>query len=264
MYGVTQLKDHRERLSSKISKRLTLLLPAPLPCNPHPIGSRHGAEKVQTALDNGSNLNPEGAPLVGHSVAMYVAGDLCNALMFLVGYIIHRAGHPIQGIDRKPWPAVETLEVHVYPTVGIDVKAAVDQFPTVKAKCHEPQKDLPLSPFTVMPPTGNHVLVAVLQVVDDETVVIAFEGRTYGYRARLDAAGIPLVPDSNLRVLAVGKRDVTEPENRAFIENVFEASVFRKLAVCLRLTGEKPATDTAAAEMINALSKKSYVYVNAF
>ena len=91
---------------------------------------------MQTALDNGSNLNPEGAPLVGHSVAMYVAGDLCNALMFLVGYITHRAGHPIQGIDRKPWPSVETLDVHVYPAVGIDVKAAVDQFPTVKAKCH--------------------------------------------------------------------------------------------------------------------------------
>ena len=115
---------------------------------------------------------------------------------------------------------------------------AVGAFPTVQKKYNEPAQKLDVGIFSVPPPSGTHVLVATLQVIDDDTVIIAFEGRTYQYRARLYLAGIPLVTDTNTRLLPEGKGDISDPTNRDYIVKVFEEHVFRKLAVCLRVTGE--------------------------
>ena len=83
-------------------------------------------------------------------------------------------------------------------------------------------------------------------------------------RSMSAGAGIPLVTDTNTRLLPEGKGDISDPANRCYIVKVFGEHVFKKLAVCLRLTGERTGEETPGAALLKTPSEKQHVHLNAF
>ena len=120
--------------------------------------------------------NEEYAPFVNWRIAVYSVNNLAFALRLLDGYIRHRVLHPLRNVDRRPYPALGDIAVHVYPHMNIDVVQIVEQFTMPNKTCHEPERVLPLNILTVYPPTGARMLRADIEVDGPENFIISFTG----------------------------------------------------------------------------------------
>ena len=210
---------------------------------------------------NAYSQNPEKIPYAPYSMVMYCI-SLQSGLGLLFDYFAHRATHPLEGVDKSPWPPVDSLVVRVFPFTGINVSDIVKDFNQVKKECKPESSVLPRSIFSVPPPAGTHLCVATLEAANDEKTGIAWEGRTYAYRQRFDLAGV--TRNDNMRILAVGNRDMSIEANRDKGISIFEEEVKRQAATSLRITGVAPKGDSPVAALLDTLKGKPYIFVNQF
>jgi hypothetical protein len=208
--------------------------------------------------------NPDGAPFEPWAPVVYVAGDMektNNTLNLLKDYVVYRATHPLPGVDRSPWPRVEALHMHVHPHINIDVADTVNAFERVQKTCHAPAGRLPLSVFGVSPPSGHRVLLADVEVVDDDHVIVAWSGRTYSFRTRFDMLEIPL--QDGMRILNEDQRNVGSARTVELIERVFGDGVLRDAVVNVRIDGE-PREGTVVHAFVQTLLAKPNLFFDSF
>ena len=96
------------------------------------------------------------------SVAISSGGalpQLENTVKLIIGFIRHRVTHPRLHVDRTPWPAVSTLQVHIHPHTGIDFGTAFDHLAAEGVELHPQSADLPLSIFDCNPPGSMRPLL---------------------------------------------------------------------------------------------------------
>jgi len=209
-------------------------------------------------------VNPQQQPWVNYRCVFYIAGDaarLQQILALLHDFFVHRATHPRQ-CDRSPWPPVDTLTVDVHPHTGVVIAPLDADFQRIAATLHAQSADLPCSVFSVAPPTGVLRLEVEIEVVDDATVVVGFDGRTWGYRERLNMAGVPRVED-NLRVVPDEHRNVSVEASSDFILSLFRGRVFRELVCTLTWTGVDVNPQTPVAELQTLLRAMPFVFEEA-
>ena len=221
---------------------------------------------VVTKPDQG---NPEGAPLEAWRLTGYVAGtaaDAANFVSLLKGYTEHRAVNPVVGTDRRPWPSVGELRMEVHLHTGIDAVAfsALSSSPGMKVAVEGPKTELPLNPFGVAPPTGQHVLVAEVAVQDENNVIVAWEGRTYQFKQRLAAMGIEYHDD--VRITGLDQRDMRTDGNIELVCGIF-TNVFHNMTCNVRLDASVVASlpeGSAAAALVKKLKELPALVFNAF
>ena len=102
-----------------------------------------------------------------------------------------------------------------------------------------------------------------VEIIDEDTAIFAWDGRTYGFRSRFEQAGIPRV-DANLRVLPEGMRGFTVDANRQRILDIFGNLVLRDLVCCVRLTSAALTDDGAVAALLAELREKPQMFFDAF
>ena len=207
------------------------------------------------------NSNPQQMPFKNYRPAFYNVGTLddVKALLVLVdGYFRHRATHALAGVDRRNWPALETIDIQVHAATGIDVADAVEAFTMPMKSCHTSDKIFPSNPFETFPPTGHRVLLATMTIEDEATVSVSFQGRTWALQSRFEAAGIPIT-DSNehgerARVVIDDEESqsisVASDEARDSLVDLFGPGVLRHHACALRVEGVP--VDSTPAYMVLA------------
>ena len=221
---------------------------------------------TQRQVEPGQSANPQNMPWQNYRSVLYVAGDearLNDVLELLHRFFVHRVTHR-RACDRSPWPPMQTLRVHVRPHLGVTVGALEAVYTRIPATLHDPAADLPMHVFSVAPPTGFNALKVEVEVVDGDSVVLAWEGRTYVYRQRFQVAGIPLVPEFNVRVLPQERRDVSDPANLDFVQDVFGNAVLRNAVSCITWTGEDIEDDSPVARLRTALMARRNLFLDAF
>ena len=73
-----------------------------------------------------------------------------------------------------------------------------------------PAKQLSVSPFECKPVRDNRFVILHVNVKSQVELLIAFDGRTYKYRSKFDAAGVPRADDpdcANLRLFPEEKQE---------------------------------------------------------
>jgi hypothetical protein len=236
---------------------------------PGDLGGLRAAEHVAVVVTNtearnlnaGQEPNPQNQPWENYRCVFYIAGNearLHEILSLLHGYFVHRATHRRQ-CDRSPWPPLDSLAVSVHPHTGVVIAPLDAEFDRITATLHDQSPDLPCSVFSVAPPTGALRLEVEIEVVGDDTVVVAFDGRTWHYRERLNMAGLPRVED-NLRILPEDHKDVSVQATTDFILSLFRDTVFRELVCSLEWTGEAVAPGTAVQAFQTQIRAMPFVF----
>ena len=95
-----------------------------------------------------------------------------------------------------------------------------------------------------------------IEIVDNNTAISAWDGRTYGFRGRFEEALIPRRQD-NMRLLPKGMRNFDVVENSERIGNSFGNLVLRDSVCCVRVTGH-------VADLIKDLQTKPNLFFEAF
>ena len=108
-----------------------------------------------------------------------------------------------------------------------------------------------------------HSRLACIARVHNDTAVFAWDGRTYGFRARFDQALIPRI-EENLRVLPEDMRNFDVATNGEHVVSIFGNLVLRDLVCCVRLTGQVLPQDGPVADLIADLKTKSNLFFDAF
>ena len=207
--------------------------------------------------------NPLELPLVNWRLALYVAGDLQHLIeivKMLDDYIAWRVTHPLQGVDRSPWPALGDITVNIYPHTGIDL-SGLDRtnLKMTGTVIHPPSATLPLGVFEASPPGSatNQVMVATVELVDAGRVAIEFRGRTYQFRARFDAASIPLstAGQETVRLLTGEQGIIDSGAKTEDITNIFGNGVLRG-TVCLIRLDDFPEEEDESMPHVNDFLEK--------
>ena len=233
------------------------------PDMPQDLAELRRDEDIIFILSRKGDYNNENMPIIEWAPVFYVAGDgakLLNTLAFVSNFLEYRVTHPVAQ-DRSPWPALRTVEVNLHPHTGVVLAGAETLFQQFTCTLHDAAAVLPRSVFVVAPPGNVRAILVELEVVDDHTVIVAWDGKTYDFRARLNAAGIPRTED-NLRILQQERRDVAVEENQQFLFSVFEEAVFRSHVCHLTVTGVElaDATPGPAQTFLETLKAKPYIF----
>ena len=155
------------------------------------------------------------------------------------------------------------ITVQIHPHQGIDLTGLDTDITRLSVTVAPPALVLPSSLWDTNPPGSSRALMVEIEIVDADTALFAWDGRTYAYRARFEQVLIPRLVD-NLRVLPVHMRDFTEPVNGERIMDIFGNLVLRDLVCCVRVTGvELPAAGTVAA-LIARLKAQPTLFFKAF
>ena len=192
--------------------------------------------------------NPDGAPWQNGSVAFYVIGaDTLRDLPDLLGrFVAWRAGHPQASVDRAEWPEMSELKLVIRTHEDFEMQAPnLEEELGLSVELLASERVRDASPFCVQPPYGVQNLSCDLQVISDNDLLAAWDGKTYGYRVRFEAVGIPRAAGSeakNLRLLPQDRRDVSKPSNVDFLLEVFGGAVLRDAVVCVRLREDHVAS----------------------
>jgi topoisomerase IA-like protein len=104
-------------------------------------------------------------------------------------------------------------------------------------------------------------LIADLEVVDDNNVIVAWSGRTYSFRARFDLLDIPL--QDSMRILNEDQRNVGEARTAELIESTFGEAVLRDAVVNVRMDGE-PRLGTFVHTFVQTLLAKPNLFFDSF
>lgn len=225
-------------------------------------------QKEQIIFQIGRNdaNNKDNLPLVEFSLAIYIGGTLAqlrNSIHFVVDFIYHRCTHANPAVDKSPWPVPGDIAIHVHPRTGIDLTGLDIEVTKMALTLHPPALVLPLSLWSTNPPGGSRALMVEIEIVDETHAIVAFDGRTYVFRARFDQALIPRV-QGDLRLLPEELRDFAVVENRERILQIFGKLVLRDLVCCVRVTGVALPATGAVADMIASLKTKPNLFFEAF
>ncbi|CAK0799479.1 unnamed protein product [Prorocentrum cordatum] len=196
------------------------------------------------------------------SVVIWVAGDadaLSNALMLLDSFIMFRAQHP-RIADKKPWPAVSSLKVKLHLPSGMTLPGYAADDMSISTTMITDAGPPPLSILQAPPPFSNRIVMASVDIVDANTVVLAWDGRTYPFREKFDVAGLPRVAD-NLRVLPEDMTDMSNPTNYAFALNVFN-SVLENVVCHITIPWDTVPQDGKVLELLTEISDKTNIFTN--
>ncbi|CAK0895135.1 unnamed protein product [Prorocentrum cordatum] len=203
--------------------------------------------------------NPQRAPFENGRVAFYKTGDEEDAKaaldMIVNGYIQHRVRNPLQGIDRKQFPDPAAIAVHVHPFTGIDFLGEHGRDSDLTTTVHDPQRVLPMTLHSAAAPgsSDQKILLAVLEFATDASVAISITGRTYVFRSRFDAAGIPLnEADSAERARVINDHSAATQSDLDMLLAIFGNAVLKGHAVLVKAVN-KPAEDSAAHRFQEAL-----------
>jgi hypothetical protein len=104
-------------------------------------------------------------------------------------------------------------------------------------------------------------VVMEVEVIDENHLIAAWSGKTYEFRARLNALGVPLA--ETIRILPVERRDMSDPDNVAYLLSICEQGAFRQHVCNLRVLGPV-VTETAVGAVMQTLESKAYVVKDAF
>ena len=223
-------------------------------------------EQIILQIGRSDERNVDGLPLQEFSVMYYVGGtlqQLRNAINLLVEFFYYRCTHPLPAVDKKPWPMAADITVQIHPHQGIDLTGLDTEITRLSVTVAPPALVLPSGLWDTNPPGSSRALMVEIEIVDADTAIFAWDGRTYAYRARFEQVLIPRLVD-NLRVLPVHMRDFTEPVNGERIMDIFGNLVLRDLVCCVRVTGvELPAAGTVAA-LIARLKAQPTLFFEAF
>ena len=223
-------------------------------------------EQIIVQIGRADSFNTDGMPIKEFSLAYYIGGttsDLRNAIHLLVEFFYHRCTHSIPSVDKSPWPVAADIAVHIYPRMGVDLETLDADITRMSVTLHPPALVLPLSLWSTNPPGSSRALMVEVEIIDEDTAIFAWDGRTYGFRSRFEQVGIPRV-DANLRVLPEGMRSFTVDANRQRILDIFGNLVLRDLVCCVRLTGAALTDDGAVAALLAELREKPQMFFDAF
>ena len=110
---------------------------------------------------------------------------------------------------------------------------------------------------------SNRALLVEIEILNENSAIFAWDGRTYAFRARFEQALIPRVQD-NLRVLPEDRRDFTEKDNIDLVLAIFGNLVLRDLVCCVRVTGEDLPEEGVVADFIRLLKNNQNLFFDAF
>ena len=223
-------------------------------------------DQIIVQIGRADATNVDGLPLKEFSLIYYIGGTverLRNAIHLLVEFFYHRCTHPLPAVDKKPWPVSADIQVHIHPREGIDLGGLDTEITRMSVTLELPKLVLPLSLWDTNPPGSNRALIVEIEIVSKDTAIVAWDGRTYGYRARFDQALIPRIQD-NLRVLPENMRDLTVDATREHVLNIFGNLVLRDLVCCVRVTGQALPEDGPVTDLIATLKAKPHLFFDAF
>ena len=168
-------------------------------------------------------------------------------------------------VDKKPWPAPSDMAIHIHLCVGIDLFGFSAEIIRMRVIVEPPTWDLPLSFWDTNPSGSSRALMVEIKIVDEDTAIFAWDGRTFAYRARFEQALILRVED-NLRVLPEDMRDFTVPANCENVLGIFGSLVLRDLVCCVRVAGRflPFESDGAVAALLAILKAKPHLCFGAF
>ena len=210
--------------------------------------------------------NPENAPLQEYSVVCWIAGDiemLKNFFTMLDGFIDYRSQHRHTS-DRFPFPSQGELNVTIHPCDGVEIDDLDVQKFTIQTSVNKCQKILPQSVFSFWPPWGNRFYKSQIEVLDESTVIVGFEGKTYDIRRRFEDMDYDR-PDGNLRVLKSEYRDVSQPGNVQHILDTYGDAVLKGSVCAVEIVNEEAATaESDVAELLKQIKALPNVHLATF
>ena len=225
----------------------------------HPEGSPTNIRELQdfgirvniTRLNaGGRNIpNPDNAPIEEYSVVMWCVGNkdaLENYFILMDGYFQHRRDNPLPA-DRSPWPSKEEMRVEIHPCHGVDLAGLDQQVTAITTQVNAAKKILPKSVFSFWPAWGNRFYKSEIEVVDEDSAIVAFDGRTYDIRARFEDMDYDR-PAGNLRVLKQEYRDMRQQENVQLVLQSYGDAVLKGSVCALQIINEEAATDGSATK----------------
>ena len=130
-----------------------------------------------------------------------------------------------------------------------------------------PAKHLPVSPFQCKPVKDNRFVILHVNFKSEEELLIAFDGRTYNYRSKFEAAGVPRAEGSecaNLRLFPKDKQNMSVAGNKQHLFDVLGNSVLQGVVMVMKIQGDLPDEDTVAHEVLEELKALPNVYLDAF
>ena len=222
-------------------------------------------EQIILQLGRVDDTNVDNLPLKEFSIIYYIGGTvvhLRNALNFLIDFFLHRCTHPLL-CDRSPWPVPADLEVQVHPRLGIDLGNFGDDITGIRVRVETPKLVLPQSLWDTNPPGSNRALMVEIEILNENSAIFGWDGRTYVFRARFEQALVPRVQD-NLRVLPEDRRDFNEKDNIDLVLAIFGNLVLRDLVCCVRVTGEDLPEEGVVADFIKTLKNNQNLFFDAF
>ena len=130
-----------------------------------------------------------------------------------------------------------------------------------------PAKHLPVSPFQCKPVRDNRFVILHVNFKSEEELLIAFDGRSYNYRSKFEAACVPRAdgPDcANLRLFPEDKQNMSVAANKQLLFDVLGDSVLQGVIMVMKIQGDLPDEDTVAHEVSEELKALPNVYLDAF
>ena len=128
-------------------------------------------------------------------------------------------------------------------------------------------KNLPVSPCECKPVRENRFIILHENVKSEVELLIAFDGRTYNYRIKFDAACVPRAegPDcANLILFPEDKQNMSVAANKQHLFDVLGDSVLQGVIMVMKIQGDLPDEDTVAHEVLEELKALPKVYLDAF
>jgi hypothetical protein len=120
-----------------------------------------------------------------------------------------------------------------------------------------------VSVFQTKPLGGNRFVVMHVDVVSSTELLVAWDGRTYPYGEKFDAAGV--LRSENVRFLPNEFKDISQEATHNKILEVMGAGVLNDVVCNLLIKNEEEATaDSEAAKFLETLKAMPHVYVAGF
>ena len=221
-------------------------------------------EQIIVQIGRNGPQNVDALPIKEFSLIYYIGGtleQLKNGLHLLVEFFYHRCTHPVASVDKKPWPVPGDIAVQMHAQPAINLGSLKEDISRMQVTVDGSTEDIKL--WETNPPGSSRAMMVEIEVLDQDQAIVAWDGRTYGYRARFEEAQIPRVQD-NLRVLPEHMRDFTQAENRETVLGIFGNAVLRDLVCNVRVTGEPVTADGAVKDLIADLKAKPNLFFEAF